>query len=947
MDVADQAEMFGSIAMSSPVGVFASDVDGYILWANPVAAALFGWPREALIGQRFTVLLPEETHDRVLAIRRSVLSGEQTGPYLTEGLRRDGTRFGLEVTPAVRYDAGGRLVGTHMVARDVTDELGLRRGLTEALARSRARFDQSAKPQALLDLRGRFVEVNDAACALLGWAREELVGLDSVGLVDPTDPGEVRRYLSRLREGTLVSAGYETSCLRKDGTRLPVHVEVTAVRNDAGEPYELVAVGTDLTDLRETQRRLVSREAFFRALNRESSDVTLVVGPDGRLTYVSPSAGQVLGHEPATLLDVLGADIAHPEDLAAIGEHRQRLARGAGARERFTVRIRDADRAWRWFAATVTNCLEDVDITGMVVNLREVSSEMEADRALRESETRYRTILETAQEGIVTVSPTGAVLFANERIAEILGLEPAQVYALGSDALRQVLGADPAARTGPEVGAGPRVHDHAYRHPDGRPRMLHVSVGALTATDGGSLGTLAMVSDVTEQREAEAALRRQALHDPLTGLPNRLLFVDRLGAAARRLQRRKGRGVAVLFLDLDHFKLVNDTHGHETGDQLLVEVAARVSDSVRSSDTVARLGGDEFAVICEEADAETVATVAARVQESLKQPIRIGADALHVGVSIGVALSPPHDVTDLLRFADTAMYRAKMTSRGAVMTFDSGLTQDSDRQQLVVAALRETLEGGGPSLGYQPVVGLPGRGIVGLEALLRPDEPRLGPIGAQELLRAAEGTGLHHELDRAVLHAAAATMVTLRASGVVGDDVHLSVNLSPRTARQHSLVALVDGVLDATGLPGRCLVLEVTEAAVVGVPEQAATVLRRLLDRGVRVAIDDFGTGHGSLAHLRDLPVSFLKVDRTLVHELGSGDQDAPFARAVVELARAIGGRTVAVGVETEAQARAVEELGCHGAQGFLWGAAAPAGGLERMLGELNSRTTRLAPGPG
>lgn len=666
MSLAEQAEMFGSIAMSSPTGVVVSDLDARIVWVNPVAETMFGWSRDELLGSPITVLLPPETHGRILALRERILTGEQTEPFLAEARRRDGVVFAVHATPGVRRDADGRPLGTNMMIRDVTGELQVQRDLADALARSRARFDQSATPQALLDVQGRFVEVNDAACGLLGRSRAEVLGRLATDVIHPDDPDLVRDRLTRLRVGELRAASYETVALRQDGSRVPLRVDVTAVRDDEGRAYEFAVFASDLTDLREAQRRLRTQEAFFRALSREATDVTLVVGAEGRFRYASPSAEQVLGYDPAELTGMRGEqELTHPDDLARVAAQRRRL-REPGARERFDVRMRQADGAWHWFEATVANRFDDPDIDGVVINLRDIAAERAAEQALLESEARYRAIVETAQEGIVAASPEGEVLFANERLAEILGLSLQQVYEPSLDAavdpgegaltLRGILGRPPHD--------GPESDDVDHVAPSGERRILAVSASELRTDDGALLGTLAMVSDVTEQRSAEARLRHQALHDALTGLPNRVLFRDRLEMARARHDRGGSGGVAVLFLDLDDFKRVNDSHGHETGDRVLEQVAGRIAGSVREADTVARLGGDEFAVICEGVDTAGALQVAARIGKALEEPVEVDGVRFDARTSVGIASSPPYDVADLLRLADRAMYHAK-TSRGA------------------------------------------------------------------------------------------------------------------------------------------------------------------------------------------------------------------------------------------------------------------------------------------
>jgi diguanylate cyclase (GGDEF)-like protein/PAS domain S-box-containing protein len=678
MSQQDQADLFADIVMSMPDAVVILDSDGAILWVNPATVALFGRPAEDLVGRPFWVLLADGPAD-VRAVRDRFLGSQHDSPFLATGRRHDGQTFQVAVTTGVRRDEAGGLLGTSMVLRDVTRESARRRELSEAFARSRARFDQSALPQALLDVDGRFVEVNDAGCALLGWSREELVGRDSSELIHAADPDLVRARLARLREGTARSASYETTGSTKDGREVPLQVDLTAVRDPGGRAVEFAAVARDLRELKEVERRLTSQEAFFRALNRESSDVTFVSDPTGRLLYVTPSVTQVLGYLPDQILDVLDAGLAHSGDLDGQEERRRRVREVPGARDRFTLRLRDKEERWRWFQATATNCVEDPDVGGIVVHLRDVTPEVDAEQALRDSEARYRAIAETAQEGILAVSPLGDILFANERLVEILGIPMEEVYALGG---RGIFAPDEAAEAALRLaarsrGVGPERFDFRYQHPRLGRRVLHVSASSLPAADGSVLGLLAMVADVTEQRSAEEALRRQALHDVLTGLPNRALFMERLTRAAARQERAEEGVVAVLFLDLDHFKVVNDLHGHEVGDGVLVEVAGRLEQAVRATDTVARLGGDEFAVICEGADTATASLVASRIQEAFKDPVSVAGERFPVSVSIGVALSPPYSADSLLRYADSAMYHAKSTDRGGVVAYGDGLADEA------------------------------------------------------------------------------------------------------------------------------------------------------------------------------------------------------------------------------------------------------------------------------
>ena len=933
MPLVDEAEMFRSAVLGSPHAYLAVDPDGLVLWANGAAEQLFGWRAEELVGTPVVELAAEEERERMLGTRRRLLDGGQVHTDVVRCRRRDGAAFDAAVTRSVRRDPHDRVLGIDIVLSDVSEELRVRRDLTESLARSHARFDQVATPQALLDLEARFVAVNDAACALLGRRRERLLGLDATTLVTPVDHAVTAAHLSELREGGRDSVTYEVTVERSDGTTVPLLIDASLVRDRDGTPREIAVFARDLSEVREAQRRVEAQQAFFTALYRSAGDVVVVTDRDNRLTYVSPSLTRVLGYPAERVLGKIGRMFLDPDDTEASRRHFAALLETPGASARRLARARDVRGRWRWFDTVTTNCHDDPAIGGMVSNLRDVTAEIEARERLRESEARYRAIVETAQEGIVALALDGEVLFANDTMARLMGVPLETVYRSG---LREALAPDEAAemdrRLADRAEVGPERYEVAYDHPDGSRRTWSVVASPLTHDDGSPMGALGMVFDVTAARQAEAELRHAALHDALTGLPNRALLVDRITMAGARQQRDPDHGLAVMFLDLDHFKLVNDSRGHEVGDRLLVEVAARLERAVRETDTVARLGGDEFAVICEGADERDAAEVAERIREVLAEPVDLDGEQVHVSASIGVALSPPHGVGDLLRFADDAMYDAKLAGRSRVATFQGGQADRATRRLAIASGLRDTLAAGCPTLGYQPVVDLGSDRLLGLEALLRWQHPTLGALEPAELLTAAETSGLSFELDRAVVLQAGADLVRLREAGLVDDDVRVAVNISPRTAQQQRLDGLVNEMLDVTGLPARCLTLEIAEHAIMDNADHAVVLLGRLAEQGVRIAVDDVGTGQTSLVHLQRLPVSELKIDRSFVRDVVASPASRAIAGSVVALAGALGLETVAEGVEDDEQLRVLAGLGCGRGQGFRWARATPYEDLPALL---------------
>jgi len=600
-----------------------------------------------------------------------------------------------------------------------------------------------------------------------------------------------------------------------------------------------------------------------------------------------------------------------------------------GRTERFTYRIRDGSGEWRWVEEALTNRYEEPDIRGLVANLRDVTERVQAQEDMRLSEARYRAIAETAQEGIAVISPGGRLLFANQKLAEILGLPLEEAYharfgMLFDDAVARDLG----HRLRRRAQLGPETYELPYRHPDGATRLLSVSAAPLPLVETGEVGSLVMISDVTQDRAAEQELRRRALHDALTDLPNRTLLSDRLEIALARRGRSRARPVALLFLDLDEFKMVNDSLGHDAGDLLLVEIARRLQQAVRGGDTVARLGGDEFAVLCEDIDEAHAVQLAERLRARLTDAIDLAGHQVFVDASIGVALSPPHDPATLQRSADAAMYQAKTDGRGRTRVFNATVASTADRKLMVMSRLREALHAdAGLDLQYQPIIDMATGALQGVEALLRWYDEELGEVSPEEIVLAAEGTGLTLALDEWVLSRGCADLAGLRSAGVHGD-LYLSVNLSTQNIGATSLDELVPQVAEAAGWPTSRLVLEVTESAIMTDHGSAAECLERLREHGVSIAVDDFGTGYSSLADLKRLPVSLLKIDRSFIEQVTTDPESLAIVGTIVELARGLGLRTIAEGIETQEQADAMCELGCVSGQGFLW---SPAVSLEDL----------------
>jgi diguanylate cyclase (GGDEF)-like protein/PAS domain S-box-containing protein len=446
--------------------------------------------------------------------------------------------------------------------------------------------------------------------------------------------------------------------------------------------------------------------------------------------------------------------------------------------------------------------------------------------------------------------------------------------------------------------------------------------------DGEPLYLQGYLLDITAERELQEQLRLQALFDPLTGLANRAFFHEQLEHAVS-IRTENEPGTAVVFIDLDQFKQINDAYGHSVGDEVLAILGARLKTVIRAGDSVARLGGDEFAVLLTSVrEPAEPAIVAERLLEQITAPIDVAGRHLSLTASIGIALGSSG--AELLKQADAAMYRAKSNGDADYAFYDDELDQAALNRFKRIAELREAIAEKQFTLAYQPVVNLDPFEVVGLEALLRWEHPTLGEVQPLDFIPLAEESGLIVQIGRWVLLEACFYASRLRE--LLGRDLEIAVNVSARQLQHPEFLEHVDNALHRADLPAHLLTLELTESVLVASGERAEQQLAMLKDRGVKLALDDFGTGYASLAYLQRLPVDIVKIDRSFTAKIDSGAADFALLEGIVGLGKALGLQLVAEGIERVAQQGIVQQLGCHGAQGFHFGRPAPAAAATRAL---------------
>lgn len=666
-------------------------------------------------------------------------------------------------------------------------------------------------------------------------------------------------------------------------------------------------------------------DSRFLALSETSAALVLILEDD--LVRYANRAAKSLG--AARGLEFPGSHfspLAHPESRATLAQRMTSpSASSPPSSQRFELKLDGAPGSELWIDLTLSR-FEDEGRPALLALGFDITDRKLAESAMRESDRRLRDLIENVQLVSVMLDVRGEVTFVNEYALELLGhpeeavigrnwfdltAVPDQRETLGQAYLQHL-----AAGTAPH-------QEYEIVTARGDPRLVSWNSSLLRNPAGAVSGMASIGADITERRRAEKQLLHDALHDSLTGLPNRAVFMDRLRTAMKRLQRRPSHLFAALFIDVDRFKVVNDSLGHPAGDQFLVQIGRILQSTLRAEHSVARLGGDEFAVLLDDlGEKEDALRVAERIFLALQTPIRISGQNIVGSVSIGIAYggAPEESAEDLMRDADTAMYQAKTSGRGRLQVFDESMHTRAVGLLRLEQSLRRAAEEEEFVLHYQPIVSLRGGETSGFEALVRWNHPTRGIVGPYEFIHLAEETGLIYRIGDWTLKEACRWLA--KSSPALPERLSVHVNLSGRQFAQGGLVEEVDRVLTETGLAPSRLKLEITESVIMVNPELAVELLKGLKALGTRLCIDDFGTGYSSLSYLLRFPADTLKIDRSFVNALGKGGRNEDIVGAILSLARSLDMEVVAEGIETAEQRDILTQLGCGYGQGYLFSRA-------------------------
>jgi len=824
------------------------------------------------------------------------------------------------------------LSGKQKSAANKADSINNRKQAEAAIRKAEAIYgasvDNASVSILFADDKGKLLEVNKKAEELAGYARQELLGMSLAQLYPKEELERITRASESGFERKIWYVG-NTLVLQKGGKVIPVDVIGNILEHTDRRLSQIMIFNDE--ERKRAKEILSESEERYKSIINGAAEGFWLINPQLETIGVNESLCKMLGYSREEMLGKKPFDFADEENRKIFKEQTSRIPGTSHRHYNIVLKSKAGNDVYTRFNATTArdNSGNTISAFAFVTDITELKL---TENSLLESKERMEQLYKVIPSAIFTVDTAHTILSFNRTAEEITGYVASEVIgkkcsilSLDTCAKECALFAGNSAK--PIIGK-----ECTINRKDGERRVLSKNSDLLKDIYGNVIGGVESFEDITERKQDEEMLNYLAHYDALTGLPNRRLLYDNFAAEISRT-RRNGAISAVLFLDLDNFKTINDTLGHPVGDQLLREVAVRLKKSLRSEDTVARLGGDEFTLlITETRRIQDVAKIAQKVIDEFKSPFSIGNREFYITTSAGIAVYPNDgkEVNTLLRNADIALYRAKEQGRNNYQFYTSAMGEKVLERLILENNLHKALEREEFLLHYQPIVNLNSGNIAGMEALLRWQHPDFGLVYPSDFIPILEETGLIVPVGEWVLRTACKQAMAWQDKSLL--PIRIAVNLSAKQFRQENLVEMIGDVLDKTGLRPECLEIEVTENAVLKDMDQAVKTFQRLKELGVYISFDDFATGYSSLSLLRKLPADTLKIDRSFVCEITTSLRDAEIAKAVITLAHSLGMKAIAEGVETIDQLEFLRSLKCDEVQGYVFARPLPVYEAEALL---------------
>ena len=923
---AEKAGLAGAIEEASDAIVI-TDGDGAIQYVNGAFTRLTGYGAQEALGRNPRILKSGEQDPAFYKeLWETIRKGKVWRGELTNR-RKDGTLYKKDMTITPVRSTGGGISHYIAISHDLTE----RRAAEEARSflASIVEFSEDAiigaTPQ------GAIVSWNRGAESLYGYPPEEAVGKPVSMLVPDDRQGDLRLLADKLERGE--SVGYfESAGVSKQGKRIDVSICMFPIKDAGGQIAAHAAIVRDIT----TRIQAQQAAALLASIVDSANDAIFGTALDGAVVSWNKGAEVMYGYPAA---EILGKPVSALAPAGRFHEHRElldRIREGETISQLETVRMK-RDGSMMHVSLTISPIRNaSGEVVGASTIARDIGDRKRAEEALRQSEEKYRLLAANLPDVVWVADAEGRPVFVSPNCKEMSGYTADEISQAGFWLERvhpqDYDRVDAAYRALFEKEEAFNA-EFRFQRKDGNWIWLHVRAVNSHERDGKRYRD-GLISDITGRKRMEQRLAHQATHDLLTGLPNRLVFEDRFQQAMARV-RRHGGMLALLYLDLDRFKRINDTLGHQAGDSLLQSAARRLVGCLRESETLSRAGGDRFMLILTDVGGpQAAARVAERILGTLSAPFHVKGNEVFLSASIGIALFPQDgpDLASLQKAADSALYAAKRQGKHRFEMFTPELSIAASRRLAVESELHHALERDEVSLHYQPQFDLATNHIAGVEALLRWTNPKFGHMPVSDLIPIAEETGLIVPISARVLREACRQGKSWQEAG--SPPIEVAVNTSAVQFAQGNLTEMVARALAETGLEASRLNLEVTESVLMQDIQESARQLTELKKLGVSVSLDDFGTGYSSLSYLEELPIDNLKIDRKFVRRMSDSGNSQTLVEAIVDLAHGLGMRAIAEGAETPQQLELLRAMGCDRAQSFLLAGPAPAESIQALLAQ-------------
>ena len=914
----DSEERYRELIENAHDIIYTHDFDGKYTSINGAAENITGYTRDESLALSLEQIVAPDYIEKAREMITRKVAGETTTAYELEVIAKNGDRVTLEVNSRIEYE-NGIPVAVQGIARDITERKRAQKELERQKNELRVLFDLMPAKIWFKDTKNEIVRVNKHVADSIGMTVDEIEGKPAREIYPSTSEKFYRDDLEVIQSGR-AKLGTVEIVSDENGNERWSEIDKVPYHDDRGEVLGIVVVEKDITEGKLLELDLRHKETLIRIAGRVTRTGGWTIDLPGNKVSWSDEVFDILEYARGDAPPLADALALYPEEwrdivASAIGECSRN---GAPFDLECEVLTGKAERIWVRICGEAEHNI-DGTVTRLQGAFQDITLRKRADETLRLNEAKFRDLFDNAPVAYHELDTEGRFIRINRTEELLLGYTSDElkgrypweiiVEKISRDATKAKLKGKEQLK----------AVERTFIRKDG----THVSVlnedRMILDSDGNILGIRSTLQDITDRKRLEEQLTHQALHDPLTKLANRVLFRDRVEHAINRAARKQ-TPLAVMFLDLDNFKTVNDSLGHAAGDELLVSVTERLNACLRSSDTPARLGGDEFAILIEDmVQADEAVFIAERIRAVLQAPFIINGAEVFVGVSIGIATAGEDRQTpeELLRNADVAMYMSKSNGKDRYTVFEDKMHDLLIKRIRLETDMRSAIDKRQFEVYYQPIIDLQSEGIMGMEALVRWNHPEDGLIPPLDFIPLAEETGLIVRLGEWILNEACSQASSWQVEHDLGDRLSITVNIGGRQFQETGLVEAVAKALSKSKLPPRSLILEITENTMLANTTATIETLTELKALGVGLAIDDFGTGYSSLSYLQKFPVDILKIDKSFVDRIAADKEGAAVAKAIITMGETLHLKTIAEGIESVGQQVALQDLGCELGQGF------------------------------